>query len=173
MWKPKPTALPRIMLPAVLLLASFQLAAQTPLPPWARQRMQQLSKTYVPAGYLQPTYLVTDFSGDKAADVALLVERARDRKKGILILFANRNAYFVVGAGHKLGPAGDDFSWASEWALFTKKQTHRITTLSSGDVGGEQLVTLSRPAIKIRESEGSGGLIYFDGKQFVWIHQGD
>jgi hypothetical protein len=53
------------------------------------------------------------------------------------------------------------------------KVTQETTFDSEGDVNGSKEVILERPAISIRETEGSGGLIYYDGKKFIWIHQGD
>lgn len=44
---------------------------------------------------------------------------------------------------------------------------------SAIDVLGSREVELNNPELGIRQAEGSGGLVYFNGQKFVWIHQGD
>jgi len=125
------------------------------------------------ANFLKPQYLETDFSGDKKVDLALLIERKTDKKKGILILFSENDKYFMLGAGVRVSNGSDDFMWADSWEIFTDKHTYETTFNDNLDIEGERNVKLDRPAIKIRQQEGSGGLLYFDGEKFIWIHQGD
>jgi len=43
----------------------------------------------------------------------------------------------------------------------------------NGDVDESKEIKLQRPAIAISDEEGTGGLIYFNGKKFIQIHKGD
>jgi hypothetical protein len=122
---------------------------------------------------LPQQFLEADFSGDTKRDVAVWVERKDNGKKGILFFIDGVMDPMIVGAGTELGDAGDDFKWAGIWEIVDAKFTEETTFSEDGDVNGSKPVTLERPAISIREIEGSGGLIYFDGKIFTWIHQGD
>ncbi|MGC3943788.1 MAG: hypothetical protein QM762_04475 [Chryseolinea sp.] len=156
-----------------LILFSHLLQGQPILPKWGQEKFSEFANRYVRAKYIAPQFLEADFSGDGNADLAILIERKTNKKKGILILLANSNKAFVIGAGTKFGNAGDNFKWANVWSVFSEKVTHETTFKPDGDVEGGKKVTLERPAIAIKEEEGSGGLIYFNGKQFIWIHQGD
>ena len=163
----------RTVLSVYFFLCFYLVQGQTTIPLWAQQRLETLKGTYAVAGYLRPPFLEADFSGDKKADIAIAVERVLDHKKGIIILFAQSESVYVLGAGKDFGNAGDNFQWAGNWNVFTNKTTYETTFKENGDVDGGKEVVLSRPAITIREEEGSGGLIYFNGNAFVWIHQGD
>ena len=90
-----------------------------------------------------------------------------------MILFGQSDKSFIIGAGNKFGNGGDDYKWANTWSVFKDKVTYETKFKPDGDVDNAKKITLDRPAIRIREEEGSGGLIYFNGKEFIWIHQGD
>jgi predicted Zn-dependent protease len=80
---------------------------------------------------------------------------------------------FLAGAGNTFGSGGDNFEWADYWEVFDQRITHETTFLENGDVDGSREIKLDHAAISIREDEGSGGLIYFNGEKFISIHQGD
>ena len=155
------------------ILASHLLRAQSALPKWGQEKLKTFAAKYAPASYIAPHFLETDLSGDKNPDLAILIERKTDKKKGILILFGRSDKSFVIGAGTIFGNGGDNFKWANEWSVFKDKVTYETTFKPDGDVDTGKEVTLVNHAITIREEEGSGGLIYYNGKEFVWIHQGD
>lgn len=157
----------------ILMLITFLLHGQTELPQWGRERIKAFSDKYVIASYMNPKFIEADLSGDNNADLAILIERKMDKKKGVLILFGNSDRSFLIGAGTKFGKAGDDFEWANEWNAFKEKVTYETRFKPNGDVDGGKEIRLDRQAISIREEEGAGGLIYFNGKEFIWIHQGD
>lgn len=163
----------RTITTVALLLWSSLLHAQSALPAWGQERFKEFEQRYQLATFITPVFLEADFSGDKKADLAIFIERKADRKKGILILFGQSNKSFIVGSGNKLSHAGDSFDWADTWGIFTEGKTYETTFKENGDVDGGREIKLDRPAITIREEEGSGGLIYFDGRKFIWIHQGD
>jgi hypothetical protein len=144
-----------------------------PLPDYAQEKFRKFSATYSLGDGLQQQFLEADFSGDKKVDIAVWVEQKDNGKKGILFFIDGNADPIIVGAGNELGYAGDDFKWAGIWEIVDAKFTEETTFSEDGDVNGSKPVTLERPAISIREVEGSGGLIYFDGKAFTWIHQGD
>ena len=163
----------RTLTTILILFFSFHLWGQSTIPAWGQERINKLLDKYSLTDFLKPQYLEADFSGDNTVDLALLIERKTDKKKGLIILFKENHKYFIMGAGDKVKNGGDDFKWADSWEIFTNKQTYETTFKENGDIDGERNVKLDRPAIKIREQEGSGGLLYFDGEQFIWIHQGD
>ena len=78
-----------------------------------------------------------------------------------------------MGAGKDFGAGGDDFSWANHWSLFTERLTHETTFTANGDIDGSKEVKLLWNAITISDEGAGGGLLYYDGKKFTWIHQGD
>lgn len=156
-----------------LILGYFLLRGHSDLPAWAQERLKKFEKNYNRVNYIGPSFLQADFSGDKKADLAILIERKADQKKGILILFAQSDQSFIVGSGNEFDAAGDNLEWASVWEVFTEKETYETTFTEEGDVAGGREIKLDRPAISLWQEEGSGGLIYFNGRKFVWIHQGD
>lgn len=155
------------------ILSSNLLLAQTALPRWGQDQFKKFAGKYDLGKYGESPFLEADFSGDKKLDLAIPIERKTDKKKGVLILFAESNHVFVIGAGFTFENAGDDFNWATTWSIIRDRTVHETTLKPNGDVDGEREITLERPAIGIRQQEGSGGLIYFNGKKFIWIHQGD
>lgn len=143
------------------------------LPELALVKWKKYESTFERTYKLLPSFLEEDFSGDGTVDIAIFVSKISDDKKGILFLFGEDDKMFISGAGNSFGPGGDDFKWADYWELFTESKTYETTFLENGDIDGSREVTLEYPAISIREEEGSGGLIYFNGEKFIWIHQGD
>ncbi|HXO73610.1 MAG TPA: hypothetical protein VN824_00245, partial [Puia sp.] len=100
-------------------------------------------------------------------------------KKGILLLMGKAPDYFVFGAGTKLGDDGsDDFGWAGKWYVYKKKTANETQfDKKSGDILGGKPVKLLHPCLSIANvedgAEVSGGLIYWTGKKYRWIHQGE
>ena len=143
------------------------------LPEWASTRWKKYDSIFERSYKLVPSFLEYDFKGDETEDIAIFVSKKSNAKQGVLFLFGEDDRMFVSGAGNSFGTGGDDFEWADDWKLFTESKTHETTFLDNGDIDGSREVTLQYPAISIREEEGSGGLIYFNGEKFIWIHQGD
>jgi hypothetical protein len=168
-----PASLMQTMAIVSLTLSSILLQAQSVLPTWGQERIKKFTAEFNLVSYVKPQFHQADFSGDKIDDLAILVERKTDKKKGILFLFAESSQSFVIGAGTKLTNGGDNFEWMDTWSVFKEPVTHETTFKEDGDVEGSKEIRLYRPAIEVREEEGSGGLIYFNGKKFIWIHQGD
>lgn len=156
-----------------LVLICYTVNGQPGLPPWGQERFKKWADKYAPADYIKPQFFQKDFSGDKKQDLAIVVERKIDKKKGILFLFGQSDKSFVVGAGNTFSDGGDNFDWADHWEVFENKIVHETTFKENGDVDDVKEVALDKPAIRISEQDGTGAIIYFDGEEFLWIHQGD
>lgn len=155
------------------ILSAFVAKGQSGIPEWVHERLKKLDNRYLVSDYIHPQFLEADFSGDRKTDLAVLVEEKTTSKKGIAIFFRESDSVSVLGAGMDFGNGGDNFAWAAKWSVDNERTAYETTFNANGDVDGGRQVRLKRPAIKIREEEGSGGLIYYDGTKFIWIQQGD
>jgi len=143
----------------VLLSATIPIHAQSNLPPWFIRSFKQLklNHKYELKGYLKPPYLEADFSGDGKTDIAILVDERKTKKKGVLIIQNGGNQYFVFGAGTKFGNRSDDLKWANNWKIYDSKTPHKRQALFIYDLKDQD--------------PNSGWIIYWTGKQYIWIHQ--
>jgi hypothetical protein len=138
----------------------------------------ELDKKYQTQAFLNPSFLTADFNGDGNADQAHAVIEKKTGKKGLLVLHGNSDAYFVFGAGTRFGEDDDDYQWADLWRLYTDKTAFETQfDEETGDIIGGKEVKLQHPGLLLMaEEDGSpyaGGIIYWDGRQYVWIHQGE
>jgi hypothetical protein len=165
------------------LLITFLLAGavghgQT-LPSFFKQAFQNkgLDKKYVVSGYLKPSLFEADFNGDGSKDIAALVVEKLSGKKGVLLMHGKTGAHFVFGAGRAVEET-DDFAWADAWRVYKEKVAYETQfDPGSGDILGAKEMRLARPGVLIEAHEDgaawAGGLVYWDGKRYVWIHQGE
>jgi len=126
---------------------------------------------------LQPGWLKADLNGDGVPDVAAMVVEKRSRKKGVLVLHGKTGEYFVFGAGTMVAKM-DDLSWTDRWSLYTKKTAYEtLFDQRSGDIKGSRKILLAHPGVLIEHLEdgvmAAGGILYWAGKGYRWIHQGD
>lgn len=149
-------------------------------PAWLKDSLKRkgLDAKFEPSAWLQPSFLQDDFNGDGAADFAVPVVEKATHKKGILLIQAKSAGYFVFGAGTKFGDGSDDFTWANKWSVYKKKTAYETQfDKKSGDVIGGKQIKLSHPCISVAVledgAETAGGLIYWTGTKYRWIHQGD
>ena len=142
-------------------------------PDWALERFKKYEAQYALANFLRPRAIEADISGDSIPDVALQVQRKSDKKKGIMIFFGQSDSFFIMGAGKYFGNGGDDYKWANDWNLFGRETATQTTFDGNGDAKGSREIKLVRPGILITDNRGSGAVIYYNGKNFIWIHQGD
>jgi hypothetical protein len=159
-----------------LLTASFStIPSTTPLPPWAETQWKKagLGQTFNQANYVKPGILEADFNGDGKRDIAILITRKSPRSQGILILHQGLPQYHILGAGPNTSSdiLYGNFSWVTDWSLYTKPITTEVTFDKSGDVLGGRTIRLHHPAIEITKDEVGGGMIYWNGKRYIWIHQ--
>jgi hypothetical protein len=134
-----------------------------------------LDKKYERSAFLSPTFIQADFNGDGVLDVVIPLISKNTKKSGIMIMHGNSTAYFVFGAGKNFGSGSDDFKWADKWMVYAKKTASETQfDKNSGDIIGSKTVKLLRPGVLIESEEaGAGGIIYWNSKKYIWIHQGE
>lgn len=121
---------------------------------------------YEVAFHLNPFYLRGDFNSDGKIDVAVLVKQRTTGKTGIAIIDGVTNKVTILGAGTAIGNGGDDFEWMDTWQIYSKK---RVTPGS--DV--TKIPHLRGDALLVGKSEAASALIYWSGKRYTWLQQGD
>jgi hypothetical protein len=158
-----------------LLIFVRPTAVPAALPAWAEARWKQaeLSKSFSFATYAKPSYLQADFNGDGKLDVAVLITRRATGSSGILIFHQDQPTHYVVGTGSNTSTnmLHSNFEWVDYWNLFTKASTLETLFDKSGDISGERTIQLKHSAIEIGKEETGGGMIYWNGKKYIWIHQ--
>ena len=137
----------------------------------------KLSVKYELKSFSKPPYLQSDFNSDGIKDIAILIMQKATKKQGILLMHGNSDQYFIFGAGTKFGTRSDNFKWLKGWSLYNKKAAYETIFNKDGDILGGKKISLLRPALYVRDLEDgkptAGGLIYWTGKKYIWIHQGE
>ena len=141
-------------------------------------KSKRLHTKYTLGTFVKPSLLQADFNGDGKQDIAVLVIEKATGRKGLLLIHGKTNEHFLFGAGSDFGNGGKDFKWADMWKLYKGKTAFETQhDKESGDIIGEKEIRLARPAILIEDYEDgaalAGGLIYWNGAKYVWIHQGE
>lgn len=172
------------LIPLLLLLTTaFHGKAQHhSLAAWFTQafKQQKLNEKYELKAYLKPAFLNADFNGDEVKDIATTIIEKKTSKIGLLLIHGRSNAVRVFGAGTKVGKAGfddsDDLKWVAGWEIYKDRVAYE-TKFDNGDIVGSIKRKLSNRAISIwSEQDGAplaGGLITWNGKKYIWIHQGE
>lgn len=122
-----------------------------------------LAKNYDVSFQVKPFYLQGDFNGDGKPDVAILVKQYSTGKLGIAIIHNTANKIVVLGAGTTFGNGGDDFEWMDSWEICSKDRVTRGTSAPK----------LHGDALLVSKSEAASALIYWNGKRYAWLQQGD
>jgi hypothetical protein len=172
------------LLPITLLLSICCLsktAISAPLPQWFTSAFEQsgLEKKYDLMHFLHPSFLEADFNGDSSVDIAVLIQERSTKRKGVLIMHGSTNQYFILGAGKDFGNGSDNFgTWLNHWALWKKKTAEEtVVDEKTSDLRSSKRVRLLRPALLIDQQQDggllAGGIIYWDGKKYIWIQQGE
>lgn len=143
------------------------------IPNWALEEWGKHQSVLKQSFEQIPSILTADFTGDGTTDLAIWVADKTTGKEGILFIIRENSATFLIGAGVPIEPGANDDYTEQVWELFTDKNTYEMTITPNGDIGEPKQIKLDHAAISIRETEGSGGLIYLNGEKFIWIHQGD
>lgn len=158
------------------------LSAQNNIPEWYLQvyKKADLNKTYTISSDIKPSFLLSDLNGDNVVDMALLVVNKKSKKRGILIVHQGLSNYYLIGAGSFFGNKGfdefDDTKWMDGWQINKKGKVFE-TKFEGGDIVGSIPRNLKTNSIAVWESQDgaplAGGIIYWDGKKYRWIHQGE
>jgi hypothetical protein len=122
-----------------------------------------LAKKYDVSLHLNPFYLRGDFNGDGNIDVAVLVKQRSTGKVGIAIVHGATEKVTILGAGTAIGNGGDDFDWMDTWQVYSKARAAK--EVGETHVRGDALL--------VSKSEAASALIYWNGKRYVWLQQGD
>ena len=146
--------------------ASSKQAVDIPDPIIQLFKTKGLDKQYEFAAYRKPLFLRADFNGDGKADTAIWVRQKRTRKVGIAVIHSGTNAVFFLGAGSTIGNGGDNFDWMDYWQVYPKGKVGK----GSGET---KIVRLQGDALLVGRKESASGLLYWNGKRYLWYQQGD
>lgn len=121
---------------------------------------------------LNPFYLEEDFNGDGILDLALPVKEISSGKLGFAIIHGGKNEIFIVGAG-KLIKNGldDDQSYIDVWKVNREKENLGTDLDDNGDLIESQPLLLEHTSINILKTELGGGIIFWNGKEYEYLHQ--
>jgi hypothetical protein len=122
-----------------------------------------LAKNYDVSFHMNPFYLRGDFNGDGKIDVAVLVKQRSTGKVGIAIINGASDKITILGAGTAIGNGDDNFEWMDSWEIYSKDRM----------ANGTSVTKLRGDALLVRKSEAASALIYWNGKRYVWLQQGD
>jgi hypothetical protein len=124
---------------------------------------ESLAKKYELSYRMNPSYQRGDLDGDGKIDVAVLVKERLTEKIGIAIINGATDKVTIVGAGTAIGNGGDDFEWMDSWEIYSKDRI----------ANGTSVPKLRGDALLVSKSEAASALIYWNGKRYVWLQQGD
>jgi len=138
------------------------------IPNWVRNSFDKndLNKKYDYSFKINPMYLRGDFDGDNKPDIAILVKNKSSNKLGIIVFHFDSNKFFVLGAGEPIGNGGDDFGWMSNWSVKRKEKVGQ-------GADDKQPPNLVAEALHVEKAESASAIIYWDGSEYIWYHQGD
>ncbi|MEI6949257.1 hypothetical protein V9K67_18880 [Paraflavisolibacter sp. H34] len=164
----------------IFLLAAVPGRSQTTsLPSWftAAFRNKALNRKYDLHPYLKPSFLQADFNGDGTRDIAVPVMVKGTKKKGVLLVHGKTTEYFLFGAGTDFGTGSDDYYWVDQWGIYSHKTAFETQFNKDDEITGVKEHKLTRPGILVEAYEDGasigGGIIYWNGKKYIWIHQGE
>jgi hypothetical protein len=120
-------------------------------------------------GSLNPFYLRGDFDGDGQADYAFRIKSKSGNNSGIAVWLSSQKKLIVLGAGTPFRVSGSltsNLDFLDTWKVYGKKPVERgVQSGAPPRLIGE--------AILVGKRESAGGLIYWNGKIFMWYQQGD
>jgi hypothetical protein len=125
-----------------------------------------LAKNYDLSFRMNPFYLRGDFNGDGKIDVAVLVKQRSTGKLGIAIVHGATDKVTILGAGVGIGNGGDDFEWMDSWQVYSNGRAAR-------EAGETNVPHLRGDTLLVGKSEAASALIYWNGKRYVWLQEGD
>lgn len=137
------------------------------LPDWAAKQLDGLSQreSIEVNSRINPFVWRGDFLGAGKGDLAVLVKDSKTKKEGIVFLSQGKDKPIVVGAGHKFGNGGDDFSWLELWYVEDKGTLQHSYH--------EKAVKLTSDGIIVAKEGSASALIYVKAGKANWQQQGD
>lgn len=171
-----------IIFAITLLIAAKSTVQNVDMPTWFVDvyKQKKINEKYVFKAFLKPAFLQADFDGDGIADIAALIVDKRTNNKGILLITGKTYKSIVFGAGNKIGKLGfddfDNFNWIGGWKIYNQKIAYE-TKFDNGDIVGTIKKKLPNRGLSIWSLQDgeplAGGIIYWNGKGWSWIHQGE
>ncbi|MFD0962789.1 hypothetical protein [Pseudofulvibacter geojedonensis] len=135
-----------------------------------------LSDKYLLSSQIEPNILTADFNGDGKDDKVTIIQEKASQKIGLLFQHSD-GSHYIVGAGKVFTDDGwDDMNWLGVFEIDRNKKQEEFIYSESNE--SEELfeikeIKIPNIGVVIREEEGSGGLLYFNGKEYQYLHQGD
>lgn len=127
-----------------------------------------------------PRFLQCDLNGDNVLDVAAIVTSKINHKTGILLIHGETLSFQVFGAGSPMSRKSEetaDFKWIDGWQICKDKRVYETKFDKAGDIIGSTARRLSNPGIRswaLSDGEPiAGGVITWNGKRYIWIHEGE
>ncbi|QKJ30935.1 hypothetical protein HQ865_14645 [Mucilaginibacter mali] len=163
-----------------LTLCAF-ISESAPLPSWFTRSYNdhKLNASYTILQASKPGILIADLDGDGKQDIAVQVAEKVSGKKGVLIIAGNqRHEITLFGAGKKIAGEGfSDINWQSGWKLLKNFTANQTIFSKDGDITGGKKIRLKYLAISVYKLEDkafvAGIVIYWDGKRYITIHEGE
>jgi hypothetical protein len=139
------------------------------LPRWVKREFitSHLYRDYSITFQMSPSSIRGDFNGDGRKDYAFLIQENATKKFGFVI-FHGRGAQSVhtritvIAAGKTVAELGDNIQWANFWRTYPRDA-------AAGDEESQVLVPiLKSDAIHVEQKGKRRGLLYWDGRKYVW-----
>jgi hypothetical protein len=145
-----------------LLLSSVRPAAPADIPAVVAACLAKAGPAHVAHRKLDRYALRGDFDGDGKPDQAVVV--TRNRQQGVIVCRGRGDLLAVLGAGAAFHEMTNlDFTG---WRVHPRQQ--RVAR----GFGARRPPALAGDALLL-EWESASGLVYWNGKRFVWYQQGD
>ncbi|MBI5476473.1 MAG: hypothetical protein HY964_07020 [Ignavibacteriales bacterium] len=113
------------------------------IPRWARTEFKahNLDRKYIITFKNYPHFYHGDFNCDNRKDYVLQITEKETGKSGLVFLFGKKTqtistTYSIIGAGNRIGKAGDDFKWVDKWTLQTDVKCDEIFLSSNKSKNG-------------------------------------
>lgn len=143
------------------------------LPDWVSRSVildTILEEPFIINSTMNPFYLEEDFNGDGHLDIALSVMDTSSTYKGMVIIHGNSLEVFQVGVKKNSHSNLENLNWVDIWKINRRESNEPGVDENSG-TGPKGELILKTPSIQIEKSEIGGGLIYWNGKQYLYFHQ--
>ena len=121
---------------------------------------------------LKPIYIKEDFNGDNFKDIAFPIKEISSGKMGFVIIHGKTDEINIIGAGKMIKKAlGDDMDYIDIWEISKEKEVTGTDEDENGDLIETPVIFLKFPSIRIEKSELGGGLIFWNGTEYEYLHQ--